>query len=281
MRYCFGSWRRTHHVRKMAATIFPKAIPRTKSFAPLRVLQVSPSFHPAGHYGGPVYSGYRLCNGLVQLGGIELRVLTTDSDGPNRLSVHETPTSLPEGYDVFYCRRWLRPDIAPGMFLRLPSLVRWADVVHLTSVYSASTVPTLLLCRLHGKPVVWSTRGALQRWDGSTRARIKYVWEKVCDLLCDRQRVVIHVTSEAELSESLERIQNTDAVLFPMELICLMLFAMRGKAPERCVCFIWEDCTQSRESRTFCTRYRNHVGKLDFQSVDGANLITSITSARS
>jgi glycosyltransferase involved in cell wall biosynthesis len=101
------------------------------------------------------------------------------------------------------------------MFLRLSSLVRWAEVVHLTSVYSASTIPTLLLCRLQGKPVVWSTRGALQRWDGSTRAKIKSVWEKLCNLMCDRERVVLHVTSDAERSESLERIKNAGAVVIP------------------------------------------------------------------
>ena len=151
----------------------------------------------------------------MQLSGIDLRVLTTDSDGPKRISVQETPTRLPEGYDVSYCRRWLRPDLAPGMFLRLPSLIRWADVVHLTAVYSASTIPTLLLCRLYRKSIVWSTRGALQRWEGSTRTKTKGVWEKLCNSLCKPERVVLHVTSEGEKVESLKRIPNAQAVVIP------------------------------------------------------------------
>ena len=181
----------------------------------MRVLHVSPSFFPAGHYGGPTYSTHSLCNSLARLADIELRVLTTDSDGPKRISVAENPKRLPEGYDVFYCRRRLQPDIAPGMFLKLSSMIRWADVVHLTSVYSASTIPTLLLCRLYRKPVVWSTRGALQRWNASTRTKIKSAWERVCDVWCDRQRVVLHVTSEEERLESSERIQNAAAVVIP------------------------------------------------------------------
>jgi glycosyltransferase involved in cell wall biosynthesis len=181
----------------------------------LKVLHVSPSFFPAGHYGGPIYSGYRLCNSEVRLADVELRVLTTDSDGPKRISVHETPTPLPEGYDVFYCRRWLRPDIAPRMFLKLSSLIRWADVVHLTSVYSASTIPTLMFCRLYRKPVVWSTRGALQRWEGSTRKIIKGIWERLCNSLCGSERVVLHVTSEEEKLESAQRIPKVQAVVIP------------------------------------------------------------------
>lgn len=181
----------------------------------MKVLHVSPSFFPAGHYGGPIYSGYRLCNNQAQLSEVELQVLTTDSDGPKRINVQKTPTRLPEGYDVFYCRRWLRPDIAPGMFLRLSSLVRWADVVHLNSVYSASTIPTLLFCRLYLKPVVWSTRGALQRWQGSTRTILKGFWERLCNLLCAPERVVLHVTSEEEKLESAQRLTNAGAVVIP------------------------------------------------------------------
>ncbi|HEY8186872.1 MAG TPA: hypothetical protein VIF64_12415, partial [Pyrinomonadaceae bacterium] len=72
----------------------------------MKVLHISPSFFPAGHYGGPTYSGYHLCNGLVTIPEVELRVLTTDSDGPARISVESFPTRLPPGYDVYYCRRW-------------------------------------------------------------------------------------------------------------------------------------------------------------------------------
>jgi glycosyltransferase involved in cell wall biosynthesis len=99
------------------------------------------------------------------------------------------------------------------MFLRLSSLIRWANVVHLSSVYSASTIPTLIFCRLYRKPIVWSTRGALQRWDGSTRTTIKNIWEKFCNSLCSPKRVVLHVTSEAERSESLAKIPNAQAVV--------------------------------------------------------------------
>ena len=95
--------------------------------------------------------------------------------------------------------------------MRLWSMARWADVVHLTATYSFPTIPTLLVCRILRKPVVWSPRGALQRWQGTTRARPKSVWEKLCNALCDPQRVVLHTTSEEEKSESWPRIPRTQA----------------------------------------------------------------------
>lgn len=150
--------------------------------------------------------------------GLELRVLTTDSNGPevnDRLMVEEFPTRLPAGYEVYYCRhRWVMT-FAPGMFRRLWSMVKWADVVHLTAVYSPPTIPTLLACKALRKPLVWSTRGALQRWDGTTRRRVKKIWEQVCNLLCEQRRVVLHVTSVSEKEESGSMMTSARAEVIP------------------------------------------------------------------
>ena len=179
----------------------------------MRVLHVSPSFYPAGHYGGPTQSSYGLCNAIAKMPGVDLRVLTTDSDGPRRIDVKSLPVKLPAGYEVYYCRRRFGADIAPRMFSCLPGMIRWAEVVHLTAVYSPPTIPTLFLCRLLGKPVMWSTRGALQSWRAHTRKKFKSVWEKTCDLFCNPGRVMLHVTSEAERVASLERIKQASAVV--------------------------------------------------------------------
>jgi glycosyltransferase involved in cell wall biosynthesis len=88
-------------------------------------------------------------------------------------------------------------------------------VVHLTAVYSPPTIPTLLVCRLLGRPVVWSPRGALQRWGGTTRPLIKLVWERICGALIDRRRLVLHVTSEEEAAESLLRVPGLRTVTVP------------------------------------------------------------------
>src|SRR4051812_2339925 len=140
----------------------------------MKVLFVSPSFYPAFHYGGPIFINRSFCQALAQIEGVEVTVLTTDSNGPGRrLDVNSMAVDHSADYAIRYCRRLLPPDVAPGLLLRLGGLIRQADVVHLNGVYSFTTVPTLALCWLMNKPVVWSTMGALQRWEGSTRPRSK------------------------------------------------------------------------------------------------------------
>ena len=180
----------------------------------MKVLHVTPAFYPAGNWGGFSHSVPGLCDALAQNSDIELRVLTTDSDGPKtrkNIPVKAVPTRLPAGYEVYYCRRLFAQSISLALLTRLWSMVRWADVVHLTATYSFPTIPTLLVCRILRKPLVWSPRGALQRWQGTTRARAKSVWEKLCNALCDPTRVVLHTTSEEEKSESWPRIPRTQA----------------------------------------------------------------------
>ena len=180
----------------------------------MKVLHVTPAFYPARNWGGFGHSVPGLCDALARNPEIELRVLTTDSDGPKtrqRIPVKAFPEKFPAGYEVYYCRRLFAQSVSPGLLKRLWPMVRWADVVHLTAAYSFPTIPTLLVCRILRKPVVWSPRGALQRWQGTTRARAKSVWEKLCNALCDPERVVLHTTSEEEKSESWPRIPRTQA----------------------------------------------------------------------
>jgi len=99
------------------------------------------------------------------------------------------------------------------MLWRLWPMIRWADVVHLSAVYSPPTIPTLLLCKLQGKPVVWSPRGALQRWRGSTHLSIKRIWELICDTLCSPDRVMLLATSDQEREESRKRITRATPIM--------------------------------------------------------------------
>ena len=184
----------------------------------MKVLHVTPSFYPARHYGGTSYSGHALCKALAEIPDIEIRVLTTDSDGPKlrqRMAIADLPMRLAKGYDVFYCRRLLGKAVSLSMMWRLWPMIRWADIVHLSAIYSSTTIPTLFLCKLLDKPVVWSTHGALQRWSGSTRRATKRIWELICDSLCDPERILLHATSEEERNETVRRITRAQATVVP------------------------------------------------------------------
>lgn len=171
----------------------------------VRVLQVVPSFYPAHGYGGAVQSVYRLSCHLARHGH-EVKVLTTDANGRHRTleTITDREVQLAETLHVRYCRRMLAESVSPRLLRLLPAYIDWAEIVHLTAVYSFPTIPTLLLCKVKDRPLVWSPRGSFQRWSGSTRSFVKMGWEWVCRLARPR-KLALHATSEEEALASAER----------------------------------------------------------------------------
>ncbi|MGO9211349.1 MAG: glycosyltransferase [Terriglobales bacterium] len=181
----------------------------------MKVLHIVPSFYPAFNYGGPITSVYELCSGLVRQ-GCEVHVLTTDANGLGAVLdvAKDAPVTLPPGVSVRYCPRIFRHSVSPQLARWLTPSIRWADLVHLTAVYNFPTLPTLAACRWLQKPLVWSPRGALQRWPNSRRPGLKAGWESLCGRLAPRG-MVLHVTSEQEAAESAARFPGVRAAVIP------------------------------------------------------------------
>ena len=181
----------------------------------MKVLHVTPSFYPAHYYGGPVQSTLHLCRKLAER-GCEVRALTTNANGPTVLDVPTgSEVEVAPGVRVVYARRAGGADsFSPALIRRLPGMVRWADVIHLTAVYSFPVMPAFLAARLADKPVVWSPRGALQRWSGSTRLRMKDTWDDICAAI-QPENTVLHVTSDEEARESVARYPKLRPAIIP------------------------------------------------------------------
>jgi glycosyltransferase involved in cell wall biosynthesis len=190
-------------------------MPSPASRPPLKIAHVVPSFFPAHVYGGPIRSVYALCNALARL-GCEVRVLTTNTNGPKAVLPVDTSCEhrMGDGIAVRYCARRLRQSVSPELLHVLPNYVRWADLVHLTAVYNFTTFPTLVTARRHSKPLVWSPRGALQRWSGSRHSGVKSLWEMITRGLAP-EPLVLHLTSEQERLESLEKFPAARAEVIP------------------------------------------------------------------
>lgn len=172
----------------------------------MKILHVSPSFYPTTAYGGTIRSGRGLCVGLAEL-GCDVRVLTTDSDGPGRTLTVSHERDLPlNGIWVRYCHKQMRDSVSTGLLRFLPAYVAWADIVHLTAIYSFPTFPTLICCRHFNKPLVWSPRGSLQRWEGTTRRLPKLIWEISCRRLVQKDKLILHTTSPEEAEQTRKRL---------------------------------------------------------------------------
>jgi len=97
----------------------------------------------------------------------------------------------------------------------LPSYIKWADVVHLTGVYNFPTFPTIWQTRSLSKPLIWSPRGALQRWKGSSRIGAKKAWDWLWYHTVDRRNLTMHVTSEHESRETSARFPKVRMAMIP------------------------------------------------------------------
>lgn len=181
----------------------------------MKVLHVTPSYHPAFVYGGPPESAHQLSRHLARAGH-EVRVLTTDANGPV-LTVDVDTTrelELEPRLMVRYCPRRYPESVAPELLRLLPSGVAWCDVVHLNAVYNFTTFPALIAARAARKPVVWSARGALTRWKETRRPQAKAVWERACRVLAPG-RTTLHVTSEAEEKQARARMPGMRTAIIP------------------------------------------------------------------
>lgn len=186
----------------------------------MKILHITPAYYPATYWGGPILSVYALNNALARLSDVSLRVLATDSSGPllkDRLDIASLVGLYPN-QEMIMTHRVSGACVSLELLQKLPGLVRWADVVHLTGTYSFPTIPTLVVCRVFDKPVVWSPRGAVQdahEWEGSRRRRLKRVWEWICNALIVRGKVITHTTSERERIATQARIPNATAMIVP------------------------------------------------------------------
>ena len=181
----------------------------------MRVLQITPSFHPAYVYGGATRAVFDLCSKLGEA-GCDITVLTTDANGPRAVLDVDTHRDLPLGerFSVRYCHRVMDVAVSPGLLKAIPGYMRASNIVHLHAVYSFTTIPALTAARAFGRPVVWSTHGMLQRWRGSTRRRLKSFWEQACRIVSPTG-LVLHFTSEEEKRESLGRFPGFRNVVIP------------------------------------------------------------------
>lgn len=181
----------------------------------MKVLHVTPVFYPAFADGGPVVAFWELCRGLANL-GCDVRVLTTDAHGWDKALEVETGREIEFQKNLRgrYCRRLMRRSVSPTLLRLLHRYIEWADVVHLSSAYNFPTIPTLAICRMLGKPVVWTPHGALQRWEGTRRTTAKAVWEAICRAVAPKT-LVLHATSDQEARASHERFPDAESVKIP------------------------------------------------------------------
>jgi glycosyltransferase involved in cell wall biosynthesis len=192
----------------------PSGKKEKKTSRRMKIVHVTPSFYPSTAYGGATDSTSKLCRALARAGA-DVRVLTTNADGPSvRRDVPLGKETDVDGLRVRYCERQGGDSISLGLLNALPGYLAWADVVHLMAVYSFPTLPALGWTRRFGKPLVWSPRGALDRWSGTRKKMGKSIWNAAAAFLAPK-RLLWHLTSAEEEKGIQERWPEARTVVIP------------------------------------------------------------------
>ena len=166
------------------------------------VLHISPGFYPAHLFGGPSYTTKAICEASSKK--YRIKVMTTDVSGePSGQPLGESGKTkfYNENFLVHYFKSFRKICFSFDYLLYLNSQVAKAKLVHLTSVYNFTTLPTIILCSAHKKPLIWSTRGAslaTHQWKKVRKKWIKRGFEHIANFFLDRNLSYVHVTSDLE-----------------------------------------------------------------------------------
>jgi glycosyltransferase involved in cell wall biosynthesis len=182
----------------------------------LRVLHVTPYYAPAFVYGGPTRSVPLLCRGLVAAGA-NVKVLTTDANGEDRLDLRLDQPHDVGGVEVHYFHRLSRSRRfrSPELEHACRQMVGTVDLVHITGLWNHPAAVAAAIARRAGVPYVVSPRGMLMAWEFSHKGWKKrpYFWWREAPSL--RRAAAIHCTTTAEQQAVMDRIPGLRTFVVP------------------------------------------------------------------
>ena len=165
----------------------------------MKVALVIPSFYPATVYGGSIFASYYLTKEAAHQ-GLDIRVLTTNANGKERLKIVSNKFIDLDGFKIKYyheqCIKYFSFRLLFGLWKDLKS----TDVLHLQAIFSYPTPIALLLAFFFNKKVLLSPRGSLSKYSFQKGSFMKTLW---LNLLIKPfvKKVYWHATSTKEESE--------------------------------------------------------------------------------
>jgi glycosyltransferase involved in cell wall biosynthesis len=164
----------------------------------VRVLHVTGVYPPADFYTGPLRQLHRLA-GEQQVAGIDVRVVTTNANGPQTLAVPAGRWTEFEGIPVFYGRRLPGTDqLSWGAWRALAREAAHVDLIHVTALFNWPIVAAAASARRVGVRVIVSPRGSLDPEALVFSAKTKAWFFRFGGARALKEAAAFHVTSEME-----------------------------------------------------------------------------------
>jgi glycosyltransferase involved in cell wall biosynthesis len=178
----------------------------------MKILHISPSYAPAFVYGGPTISISELAESQKKSGS-KITVFTTTANGKSELIIGQNPSDV-NGVRVYYFPRITKDNshFSPKLLFALFKEMNHFDVIHIHSWWNLVTIPSVFLCKIFKKRIVFSPRGMLSFYS------IKSASKKIFHFFFNRwlfKGSVLHSTSKQEADEALALIPNWDYFTLP------------------------------------------------------------------
>jgi glycosyltransferase involved in cell wall biosynthesis len=159
--------------------------------------------------GGAVTAALGMAEAL-SAAGLSVRLAATD---------YGHPVTAPAAFDLrlFPCRYgpWR---FAPALGRWLAREVRWADVVHVHTVWTYPTRAAARACRRRGVPYVLRPAGMLEDWSMGRRAWKKALYARLVESETIRHAAALHWTTAQEQERSARWAGARPAVVVPLGL---------------------------------------------------------------
>jgi glycosyltransferase involved in cell wall biosynthesis len=169
----------------------------------MKICVVIPSFYPAIHYGGPIFSSLNTCKELSKISNMEINVSTTNVNmGKGRLNVLiNSWVKFREKFHVKYYNI-SHLGFSFSLYLNLWRDIKKADIVHIQGIFNSPTPAALFYATFFRRSIILSPRGVLGSWCLEKRSILKKLWLNLF-IKPFALRIMWHATGELEKAEIL------------------------------------------------------------------------------
>ena len=181
----------------------------------MRILHVIANLAP--RYGGPAKACVEMARAVARLGH-EVKIYTTNQDGPGELAVPRGRPLIQDGVEIRYYP--IQPPRFWGtswpMARALAGGIREADLVHIHSLYLFHDLIAGHYCRSYGVPYLVRPHGTLDPYLYRRHRWRKYVMEAAFENRNIRRAAALHFTSEEEERLARPHIGDVPGVVVPL-----------------------------------------------------------------
>lgn len=187
----------------------------------MKILQIVPSISLI--YGGPSQMVLGLAPALAKA-GVEVTILTTDSNGDNGQKPLDVPLNIAikqDGYEIIYfrCAPFRRYKFSLDLLIWLKNNAKSFDIAHIHALFSPISSAAAIVCRQQNLPYILRPLGTLDPADLRKKKQLKQLYVALLERRNLAGASAIHFTSEQEAKISSRFGVSTTDLVIPLGVI--------------------------------------------------------------